>query len=186
MKDSDNIVGVIPFSGGMEINFYLTSSRGSYFANIRQFARSSKYAGPTKKGISFNKTRLQKIVELLETLPADIENIEAKVISDIPLHKGKSIRLSIAYFNGKYGIDIREYFTTPKYNGPGKSGIRIPYEYINELKEYCRIMLPKLDEWPEDTLFHENEPQGENNIHPEEGEKQDVEGVPDEYKQFFE
>jgi len=45
------------------------------------------------------------------------------------------IVIGIREYNGKSGIDIREYITSEKYTGPTKKGLRIPAENFPKFKE---------------------------------------------------
>ena len=44
------------------------------------------------------------------------------------------IVVGIREYNGKVGIDIREFVTGEKYTGPTKKGLRIPVESFSEFK----------------------------------------------------
>lgn len=52
--------------------------------------------------------------------------MEDKEIGRIKKSESTEIVIKINEFEGKKGIDIREYVTTPKYIGWTKSGTRIP------------------------------------------------------------
>jgi hypothetical protein len=45
------------------------------------------------------------------------------------------IVVGIREYNGKVGIDIREFTSSDKYTGPTKKGLRIPAENFSEFKE---------------------------------------------------
>ena len=45
------------------------------------------------------------------------------------------IVIGVREYNGKVGIDIREFATSEKYTGPTKKGLRIPAEKFSEFKE---------------------------------------------------
>ena len=45
------------------------------------------------------------------------------------------IVVGIREYNGKVGVDIREYVTSDKYTGPTKKGLRIPAEHFDKFKE---------------------------------------------------
>jgi len=44
------------------------------------------------------------------------------------------IVVGIKEYNGKIGVDIREFATSEKYTGPTKKGLRIPAEKFEEFK----------------------------------------------------
>ena len=57
------------------------------------------------------------------------------------IHKGEfqgavtDIVVGIKEYNGKVGIDIREFVTSDRYTGPTKKGLRIPAENFAKFKE---------------------------------------------------
>ena len=53
------------------------------------------------------------------------------------------IVVGIREYNGKIGIDIREFATGEKYTGPTKKGLRIPAENFIEFKEMINSIKPE-------------------------------------------
>ncbi|MEK6760425.1 MAG: transcriptional coactivator p15/PC4 family protein [Nanoarchaeota archaeon] len=57
------------------------------------------------------------------------------------IHKGEfqgsvtEIVIGIREYNGKVGVDIREFVSGEKYNGPTKKGLRIPAESFSKFKD---------------------------------------------------
>ncbi|MBL7058875.1 transcriptional coactivator p15/PC4 family protein [Candidatus Pacearchaeota archaeon] len=45
------------------------------------------------------------------------------------------IVVGVREYNGKVGVDIREFVTSDKYTGPTKKGLRIPAESFAKFKE---------------------------------------------------
>lgn len=45
------------------------------------------------------------------------------------------IVVGIREYNGKVGVDIREFTTSDRYTGPTKKGLRIPAENFKDFKE---------------------------------------------------
>lgn len=45
------------------------------------------------------------------------------------------IVVGIKEYNGKIGVDVREFTTSSKYTGPTKKGLRIPAESFSKFKE---------------------------------------------------
>ncbi len=45
------------------------------------------------------------------------------------------IHVGIKEYNGKVGLDIREFVTSEKYTGPTKKGLRIPAESFQDFKK---------------------------------------------------
>ncbi len=52
------------------------------------------------------------------------------------------IVIGIREYNGKVGIDIREFATSEKYTGPTKKGLRIPAENFEDFKEMINSIKP--------------------------------------------
>jgi len=53
------------------------------------------------------------------------------------------IVIGIREYNGKVGIDIREFVSGEKYTGPTKKGLRIPAEHFEKFKEMINSIDPK-------------------------------------------
>lgn len=53
------------------------------------------------------------------------------------------ILVAVREYNGRVGVDIREYTTSDKYSGPTKKGLRIPAEKFPEFKEMINSISPK-------------------------------------------
>ncbi len=45
------------------------------------------------------------------------------------------IIVAVREYNGRVGVDIREYATSEKYTGPTKKGLRIPAERFEDFKK---------------------------------------------------
>ena len=52
------------------------------------------------------------------------------------------IVIGVREYNGKVGIDIREFTTSEKYTGPTKKGLRIPAENFQRFKEMINSISP--------------------------------------------
>lgn len=52
------------------------------------------------------------------------------------------IVIGIREYNGKVGVDIREFTTSDKYTGPTKKGLRIPAESFQRFKEMINSISP--------------------------------------------
>jgi len=52
------------------------------------------------------------------------------------------IVVGVREYNGKKGVDIREYTTSEKYTGPTKKGLRIPAEKFQEFKQMINSISP--------------------------------------------
>ncbi len=53
------------------------------------------------------------------------------------------IVVGIKEYNGRVGVDIREFTTSEKYTGPTKKGLRIPAEKFKEFKELINSISEK-------------------------------------------
>ena len=52
------------------------------------------------------------------------------------------IIVAVREYNGRVGIDIREYATSEKYTGPTKKGLRIPADRFEEFKTMINSISP--------------------------------------------
>jgi hypothetical protein len=52
------------------------------------------------------------------------------------------IIVGIREYNGRVGVDIREFTTSEKYTGPTKKGLRIPAEKFQEFKQMINSISP--------------------------------------------
>lgn len=78
------------------------------------------------------------------------------------------IVVGIREYNGKVGIDIREFATSEKYTGPTKKGLRIPAENFEDFKNMINSIKP------EDLKAEEKAPEG-----PQEPKDSGQEELPD-------
>jgi len=53
------------------------------------------------------------------------------------------IVVGIREYNGRVGIDIREFATSDRYTGPTKKGLRIPAEVFEDFKEMINSIKPE-------------------------------------------
>jgi hypothetical protein len=53
------------------------------------------------------------------------------------------IIVAVREYNGRVGVDIREYTTSDKYTGPTKKGLRIPADRFIEFKEMINSIADK-------------------------------------------
>ena len=72
------------------------------------------------------------------------------------------IVVGIKEYNGKVGIDIREFVTGEKYNGPTKKGLRIPAEHFAKFKEMINSI--SQDDLKSDTVPEEPEDKGNSEL----------------------
>lgn len=53
------------------------------------------------------------------------------------------IIVAVREYNGRVGVDIREYATSEKYTGPTKKGLRIPAERFEDFKKMIHSITEK-------------------------------------------
>ena len=86
------------------------------------------------------------------------------------------IVVGIKEYNGRVGVDIREFVTSEKYTGPTKKGLRIPVENFPKFKEMINSIT-------EEDLKQEETPAGEQQLPSGQEtlaeEKSEVEKLPD-------
>ena len=70
------------------------------------------------------------------------------------------IVVGIREYNGRVGVDIREFVTSEAYTGPTKKGLRIPAENFSKFKE----MINSIDE---KDLEEDSEPESSSDKNPE-------------------
>ena len=52
------------------------------------------------------------------------------------------IVIGVREYNGKVGLDIREFVTSERYTGPTKKGLRIPANKFEDFKQMINSILP--------------------------------------------
>jgi hypothetical protein len=166
----DEIVGTVSLSASTRIVFNVGEWRGRYFAGVRKFVATQKYEGPTKSGLSLNRSLLQKVVSALASLERTIpphEGCEFKTI-----RKGDAEYIRIATlpdedYEGLPLVDVREYVDTASYQGPTKRGVRFRWNLLPEVIACMREQGKKIGKYEknEPSLFgpgffaHEEEPE---------------------------
>ena len=70
------------------------------------------------------------------------------------------IVIAVREYNGRKGVDIREYTQSAQYTGPTKKGLRIPADRFEEFKEMINSISPSdlaSEETSQETLPKETE-----------------------------
>jgi len=148
MNNDQNIIGTISLDNYTELHFIVSYFRKNYFANVRQFLKTPRYTGYSKKGIVFKLATLESFINILDNFSPhqnidfeqEIGKISKNNITDIIIRLVKGQKDS-------YVLDIREYLKSDRYEGWTKKGIRIPLEYFDDAKVYfyaCRDELIKV------------------------------------------
>lgn len=177
-------IGTISLSQTSEIIFYVDSYKGDQFANIRKFVKSNRYTGPTKKGVKLNREQLEVVYKTLGELSTDLEDLQEKNLITIPLSGNRFISVSVSYFNGEYGLDIRQHFKSKKYTGPSKKGVRIPIDCLGDMVGYCHKMLGVLAKGEVEETFAPKQKRITERVGPAQ-KTEKIEGVPNEYHKYF-
>lgn len=179
-----DIVGTIALTQASEIIFYVDTYKGRELANIRRFVKSEKYTGPTKSGIVLNKEQLEIIYKILAKASNLISNPSEKELGKIPISDNWFMRIGFNYFNGVYGLDIRQYFNTEKRTGPTKKGVRIPLDCFDETVGYCEKMLELINN-PQKKETTSEKQEDSSSQKSAERTKKGVDGVPNDYQKYF-
>lgn len=137
MIDDNNIIGVITINEYSEIRFVISEFRGEYLINIRQFYKTPKYTGYTKKGVAFRLPVLNSIIKILDDFShnqnvnhkQEIGKVSKNNVTDIV------VRL-VKWKKNNNALDIREYLRSDYYEGWTKKGIRIPFKFFNDIKVF--------------------------------------------------
>ena len=148
MNNDQNIIGTISLDNYTELHFIVSCFRKNYFANVRQFLKTPRYTGYSKKGIVFKLATLESFINILDNFSPhqnidfeqEIGKISKNNITDIIVRLVKGQK-------DNYALDIREYLKSDRYEGWTKKGIRIPLEYFDDAKVYfytCRDELIKV------------------------------------------
>jgi len=175
------LIGAVPLSDSTEILFYLDTYKNKRYAKMRKFVKTNTYTGPTKSGLNLTPDNLKIIYESLKNISTEITNLEESELCRILISKFKGIFIfvRIAYYNGNYGIDIREYFEIQNEMQPTKKGVRIPFEYLSDTRSHLENMLKKISDPNIDKInFNDSESNSSMSI-------KEIEGVPSEYASFF-
>lgn len=179
-----DMIGTIVLSKASEIIFYIDDYKGCEFANIRKFVKSTKYTGPTKSGVKLDKKQLEAICGILTQASVCLEDSKDVELGEVPLSESWFIRVGFTYFNGQYGLDIRQYLKTEKYTGPSKKGVRIPFDCFDATVSYCEQMLEFIKNPQKKEMLSEK--QEEAYSQKSEGHKEkSVDGVPNDYQKYF-
>lgn len=170
-------IGTIQLTDNSEIIFYTDIYNGKNYGYVRKFWLQK----PTKKGIMAQINNWKLIYDALKLLPENVEDVNEGEVINIQINEHKYIRVNIEKYKGSIYLDIRDYYETEKYTGPSKKGVKIPFEFLQETKEFLEEMIERLKEWPEGSFFS-NEDESSNGVIIKE---ENIEGVPEKYGRYF-
>jgi len=137
MNNDQNLIGTISLDNYTELRFIVSYFKKNYFTIVRQFLKTPRYTGYTRKGITFKLTTLKSLINILDNFSPrqnidfeqEIGKISKNNITDIIVRLVKGQK-------DNYALDIREYLKSDSYEGWTKKGIRIPLEYFDDAKVY--------------------------------------------------
>lgn len=149
--------GEIELSDQTRFIFSVENVRGEDYGSVRLWADLPKYSGPTPSGLFLVKPQLQEVSSIISALtPEIIENTQQeKIIEQIPLSRGRSIRISLQYFKAKPKLDIREYVQSGNYEGYTKRGVSIYPGHFRKFIEELDKLIKKIPEPKQQVLFQE-------------------------------
>lgn len=148
MENEQNIIGTIPLDENRELYFLISSFRGKRLAHIREFLKTARYTGYTKRGIAFNITTLESIINVLNGFPSTQNVNHEQEIGKISKNNVATIIVRLIEQKKTYYLDIREYIETESYEGWTKKGVRIPLKAYDETKVFMYSLLDGLIEKP--------------------------------------
>ena len=125
MNNDQNIIGTISLDNYTELRFIVSCFRKNYFVSVRQFLKTPRYTGYTRKGIAFKLATLESLINILDNFSPhqnidfeqEIGKISKNNITDIIVRLVKGQK-------DNYALDIREYLKSDSYEGWTKKGIR--------------------------------------------------------------
>lgn len=138
MENEQNILGIVPLDENRELHFLISPYKGRRLAHIREFLKTTKYTGYTKRGIALNDTTLESIINILNGFPS-IQNVNHdQEIGRISKNNVTTIIVRLIEQGRTCYLDIREYIETERYEGWTKKGARIPLKAYDEAKVFIR------------------------------------------------
>lgn len=154
----DQVIARVVLKANSTLVFSRYESRGKHFASIRKFVSTQRYDGPTKSGFVVSNKLLRELIGALARLERSIPPKTEHEFQTIPKSATERIRIATLpdeETEGLPSVDIREYVTTPTYEGPTKSGIRFLWNLLPDVLACLREQLKVLSdiEQREPSLF---------------------------------
>jgi len=154
MKNEQNVVGTIQLDEHRELHFLISTFKGKCLVHIREFLKTARYTGYTKRGIAFNVTTLGSIINILNGFASPQNVNHEQKIGKISKNNATDIVVRLIEWKKAYYLDIREYIKSESYEGWTKKGVRIPLKTYNEAKVFihsCRdALMERLSESSKD------------------------------------
>ena len=120
-------------SKSASVVFYISKYKNVHCAHIRRFINIGSYSGPTKHGVTIGIHELQALLDHLRAIPNN-ENHDSDICR-IPLRPNRVLKLSLRTYDGRFGIDIREFVNIDGDLKPTIKGVRIPFRYFRQTIE---------------------------------------------------
>ncbi|MDD3625860.1 MAG: transcriptional coactivator p15/PC4 family protein [bacterium] len=146
-------IGTIKVSEGTEINFFIDQFKDVLYANIRKFASTEKYSGPTKQGIMLSHDNLKEIIKKIDDNIDKFKKSDTSAKETLKLDDQRYINIAITEFKEKKYFELREYLESEGYTGPTKKGITINTEHFEKVLEFLKKMDTFLANPPKDVVF---------------------------------
>jgi len=148
MKIESYLIYSFFISDYCELIFQKTEIGGNLYADIRLFLHSTKYTGPTPKGLILKKSLLEELIKVLKHDKIRIiKSDEEGEISRLSYKNGSLVVISLresTVDNNPVCIDIREYIISPKYEGFTKKGVRFSVDQLDEFIKGCEMLVNAL------------------------------------------
>lgn len=145
-ENEDETLGSIPLDESREIRFDVSRWRGKQFASIREFLKTPRYTGYTKRGFTLNSTLIESLKNSLQNFAFEESVHKESEICRIPKSDFIDIVARSIKSEKDYVIDIREFIKSERYEGWTKKGVRIPVTYLDSSLVLLAACLEKLKE----------------------------------------
>lgn len=180
MNFTAHVVTSFDLTKSAEVSFYYDFFNGRIWANIRKFAKSDRYTGPTTDGVKFDPKFIPDIVAALEKADRQRDSMLDEEYLRLPKTKVRAFVVHASFYKGTLGIDLRETYRTAEGEERWGKGIRIRLEYLSEL-----ITALKLMGETKPSLTELGTPSGPHGASPTITKASNVEGVPADLARFF-
>lgn len=129
------------------------------FGDIRVFANSEEYSGPTKKSIQLRCEELKSLKNLIADI--DGKNIDKRSLKIGELDRSKTSSVVIQIKNNKYTnfneyLDVRIHVDSNDYTGFTKKGFRFNLELIENFNEKLDILIKQIETGLEESQRNNN------------------------------
>jgi len=177
------VVATLDVTNTTEVIFYFDFYKGRAWANIRRFAKSDKYTGPTRDGIKINPELLPDMIAALEKAEAELDSLDDQEYLRIPKSDSRDFVVHASTYKGALGVDLREWYKSSEGGGWAPQGIRFRAEYLPELINCLKKMASTKIELKE---LGKQISSNFDNGKPDKTARTDVRGVPEKLKGLFE